>query len=416
MRPLRMTEAHSTGQAAELVCSNSFRSDETFASAVGLLHEEMRRAGSLILRAADAHRVPAGAALAVDREGFSAAVDAALAAHPRIRREAALMEELPGADAGPAIIATGPLTAAPLAASIRALTGEESLAFFDAIAPIVHRDSIDMSVAWMQSRWDKGAEVEGGGADYINCPLDRAQYAAFVQALLEGDKTEFKAWEKDTPYFDGCLPIEVMAERGPDTLRWGPMKPVGLRDPHRNQRPHAVVQLRQDNKAGTLWNMVGFQTKLKYADQVRVFRTIPGLANAEFARLGGIHRNSFLNSPRLLDASLRLRARENIRFAGQVTGVEGYLESAAIGLLAGRFAAGLGAPPPRETALGALLAHITGEANPETFQPMNVNFGLFPPLPGAGAKDGPHKKDRKRLYAERALAALDFWLGRKRAA
>jgi methylenetetrahydrofolate--tRNA-(uracil-5-)-methyltransferase len=278
-----------------------------------------------------------------------------------------------------------------------------------------------MSVAWMQSRWDKGAEVEGGGADYINCPLDRAQYAAFVQALLDGAKTEFKEWEKDTPYFDGCLPIEVMAERGPETLRWGPMKPVGLRDPHRNQRPHAVVQLRQDNASATLWNMVGFQTKLKYADQVRVFRTIPGLANAEFARLGGIHRNSFLNSPRLLDGALRLRARDNIRFAGQVTGVEGYLESAAIGLLAGRFAAGLQAPPPRETALGALLAHITGEANPETFQPMNVNFGLFPPLPGAGAKapsgkQGPHKKDRKRLYAERALAALDAWLGRKAAA
>ena len=421
MRPARMTEAHSTGRAAELVCSNSFRSDETFASAVGLLHEEMRRAGSLILRAADAHRVPAGAALAVDRDGFSAAVDAALAAHPRIRRAAALVEELPAADAGPTIIATGPLTAAPLAASIRALTSEESLAFFDAIAPIVHRDSIDMSVAWMQSRWDKGAEVEGGGADYINCPLDRAQYAAFVQALLDGAKTEFKEWEKDTPYFDGCLPIEVMAERGPETLRWGPMKPVGLRDPHRNQRPHAVVQLRQDNASATLWNMVGFQTKLKYADQVRVFRTIPGLANAEFARLGGIHRNSFLNSPRLLDGALRLRARDNIRFAGQVTGVEGYLESAAIGLLAGRFAAGLQAPPPRETALGALLAHITGEANPETFQPMNVNFGLFPPLPGAGAKapsgkHGPHKKDRKRLYAERALAALDAWLGRKAAA
>ncbi len=411
MRPTHMTDAHATGRAAELVCSNSFRSDETYASAVGLLHEEMRRAGSLILRCADTHRVPAGAALAVDREGFSAAVDAALAAHPRITREAALVDALPGPDAGETIIATGPLTAAPLAESIRALTGEASLAFFDAIAPIVHAETIDMTVAWKQSRWDKGGEVEGGGADYINCPLDRDQYAAFVQALLDGETTDFKDWEKTTPYFDGCLPIEVMAERGPETLRWGPMKPVGLRDPRQQRRPHAVVQLRQDNAAATLWNMVGFQTKLKYADQVRVFRTIPGLERAEFARLGGIHRNSFLNSPRLLDGALRLSARPNIRFAGQVTGVEGYLESAAIGLLAGRFAAGLNASPPRETALGSLLAHITGEANPETFQPMNVNFGLFPKLPGEVGR-----KDRKRQYAERALAALDFWLGRRAAA
>jgi methylenetetrahydrofolate--tRNA-(uracil-5-)-methyltransferase len=411
MRPARMTEAHQTGRAAELVCSNSFRSDETFASAVGLLHEEMRRAGSLILRCADAHRVPAGAALAVDREGFSAAVDAALAAQPRIRREAALVEALPAASAGETIIATGPLTAAPLADDIRRLTGEASLAFFDAIAPIVHAETIDMSVAWKQSRWDKGGEVEGGGSDYVNCPLDREQYAAFVQALLDGEKTDFKDFERTTPYFDGCLPVEVMAERGFDTLRWGPMKPVGLRDPHQQRRPHAVVQLRQDNKAATLWNMVGFQTKLKYADQVRVFRTIPGLEQAEFARLGGIHRNSFLNSPRLLDGALRLRARDNIRFAGQVTGVEGYLESAAIGLLAGRFAAGHATPPPRETALGSLLSHITGEANPETFQPMNVNFGLFPKLPGEVGR-----KDRKRLYAERALAALDAWLGRRAAA
>ena len=409
MRPARMTEAHRTGQAAELVCSNSFRSDETFASAVGLLHEEMRRAGSLILACADAHRVPAGAALAVDREGFSAAVTAALEAEPNIVREAALVEALP--DTGETVIATGPLTAAPLAEDIRRLTGEESLAFFDAIAPIVHRDSIDMGVAWMQSRWDKGAEVPGGGADYINCPLDRDQYYAFVAALLAGEKTEFRDFEKATPYFDGCLPIEVMAERGPDTLRWGPMKPVGLRDPHRERRPFAVVQLRQDNRLGTLWNMVGFQTKLKYSEQARIFRMIPGLERAEFARLGGLHRNAFLNSPRLLDGSLRLTARPNVRFAGQVTGVEGYLESAAIGLLAGRFAAGLDAKPPRETALGALLAHITGEANPETFQPMNVNFGLFPPLAGEVGR-----KDRKRLYAERALAALDGWLGRRRAA
>jgi methylenetetrahydrofolate--tRNA-(uracil-5-)-methyltransferase len=409
MRPARMTEAHRTGQAAELVCSNSFRSDDTFASAVGLLHEEMRRAGSLILACADAHRVPAGAALAVDREGFSAAVTAALEAEPNIVREDALVEALP--DTGETVIATGPLTAAPLAEDIRRLTGEESLAFFDAIAPIVHRDSIDMGVAWMQSRWDKGAEVPGGGADYINCPLDRDQYYAFVAALLAGEKTEFRDFEKATPYFDGCLPIEVMAERGPDTLRWGPMKPVGLRDPHRERRPFAVVQLRQDNRLGTLWNMVGFQTKLKYSEQARIFRMIPGLERAEFARLGGLHRNAFLNSPRLLDGSLRLTARPNVRFAGQVTGVEGYLESSAIGLLAGRFAAGLDAKPPRETALGALLAHITGEANPETFQPMNVNFGLFPPLAGEVGR-----KDRKRLYAERALAALDGWLGRRRAA
>jgi methylenetetrahydrofolate--tRNA-(uracil-5-)-methyltransferase len=409
MRPIRMTEAHQTGKAAELVCSNSFRSDETFSSAVGLLHEEMRRAGSVILRAADAHRLPAGAALAVDREGFSAAVTAALDSQPSIRREAAVVEALP--ETGETIIATGPLTAAPLAEDIRRRTGEDSLAFFDAIAPIVHRESIDMGIAWMQSRWDKGADVPGGGADYINCPLDRDQYYAFVDALLAGEKTEFRDWEKDTPYFDGCLPIEVMAERGPDTLRWGPMKPVGLRDPHRQNRPFAVVQLRQDNALGTLWNMVGFQTKLKYAEQARIFRMIPGLERAEFARLGGLHRNAFLNSPRLLDGALRLKLQPNVRFAGQITGVEGYLESAAIGLLAGRFAAGADAPPPRETALGALLAHITGEANPDTFQPMNVNFGLFQPLPGDVGR-----KDRKRLYAERALAALDGWLGRRKAA
>jgi methylenetetrahydrofolate--tRNA-(uracil-5-)-methyltransferase len=409
MRPLRMTEAHRTEKAAELVCSNSFRSDETFSSAVGLLHEEMRRAGSLILACADAHRVPAGAALAVDRDGFSAAVTAALDAEAGIVREAAVLDTLP--EAGETIIATGPLTAAPLAEDIRRRTGEDSLAFFDAIAPIVHRETIDMGIAWMQSRWDKGAEVPGGGADYINCPLDRDEYHAFVAALLAGEKTEFREWETNTRYFDGCLPIEVMAERGIDTLRWGPMKPVGLRDPRRQNRPHAVVQLRQDNALGTLWNMVGFQTKLKYADQVRVFRTIPGLERAEFARLGGLHRNAFLNSPRLLDPTLRLKAQPNVRFAGQITGVEGYLESAAIGLLAGRFAAGIGAPPPRETALGALLAHITGEANPETFQPMNVNFGLFPPLPGEVGR-----KDRKRLHAERALAAVDRWLGHRAAA
>lgn len=409
MRPTHMTEAHRTGDAAELVCSNSFRSDETFSSAVGLLHEEMRRAGSLILAAADRHRVPAGAALAVDRDGFSATVTAALAAEPKIVRATGMLERLP--PAGNTIIATGPLTAAPLAADIRRISGEESLAFFDAIAPIVHRDTIDMSRAWLQSRWDKGAEVAGGGADYINCPLDRTEYYAFVEALLAGEKSEFREWERETPYFEGCLPIEVMAGRGADTLRWGPMKPIGLRDPHQGHRPFAVVQLRRDNALGTLWNMVGFQTKLKYAEQLRIFRTIPGLGSAAFARLGGLHRNAFLNSPRLLDASLRMKARPHVRFAGQVTGVEGYLESAAIGLLAGRFAAGLEAPPPRETALGALLAHITGEASPDTFQPMNVNFGLFPPLAGEAGR-----KDRRRLMAERALAALDGWLGPRQAA
>jgi len=407
MRPGRMTEAHRTEGFAELVCSNSFRADDPLFNAVGLLHEEMRRAGSLILRAGDAHRLPAGGALAVDRDAFSAEVTRVLAAHPLVT---VVREEVPGlppADWGSAIVATGPLTAPGLAADIRRVTGEDSLAFFDAIAPIVHRDSIDMSVAWMQSRYDKG-----GGADYINCPLDRAQYEAFVAGLLAAEKTEFKEWERSTPYFDGCLPIEVMAERGPDTLRWGPMKPVGLTDPRTGRRPWAVVQLRQDNALGTLWNMVGFQTKLKHAEQVRLFRTIPGLERAEFARLGGLHRNTFLNSPRLLDPLLRLKAAPHVRFAGQITGVEGYVESAAIGLLAGRFAAAeakgeAAAPPPAETALGALLAHITGGAVAETFQPMNINFGLFPPL-----ADAPKGRDRKRAYCERALRAADAWLGR----
>ena len=407
MRPVRMTEAHRTEGFAELVCSNSFRADDPLFNAVGLLHEEMRRAGSLILRAGDAHRLPAGGALAVDRDAFSAEVTRALAAHPLVT---VVREEVPGlppADWGSAIVATGPLTAPGLAADIRRVTGADSLAFFDAIAPIVHRDSIDMSVAWMQSRYDKG-----GGADYINCPLDRAQYEAFVAGLLAAEKTEFKEWERSTPYFDGCLPIEVMAERGPDTLRWGPMKPVGLTDPRTGRRPWAVVQLRQDNALGTLWNMVGFQTKLKHAEQVRLFRTIPGLERAEFARLGGLHRNTFLNSPRLLDPLLRLKAAPHVRFAGQITGVEGYVESAAIGLLAGRFAAAeakgeAAAPPPAETALGALLAHITGGAVAETFQPMNINFGLFPPL-----ADAPKGRDRKRAYCERALRAADAWLGR----
>ncbi|QXM24962.1 methylenetetrahydrofolate--tRNA-(uracil(54)-C(5))-methyltransferase (FADH(2)-oxidizing) TrmFO [Elioraea tepida] len=407
MRPVRMTEAHTTDRFAELVCSNSFRADDPLHNAVGLLHEEMRRLGSLILRAADANRLPAGGALAVDREGFASAVTDALASHPLVTVVREEITGLPPESWGSVIVATGPLTAPALAEAIRARTGEESLAFFDAIAPIVHRDSIDLDIAWMQSRYDKG-----GGADYINCPMERDEYEAFVAALLAAEKTSFKEWERTTPYFDGCLPIEVMAERGLETLRWGPMKPVGLRNPRTGRRPWAVVQLRQDNALGTLWNMVGFQTKLKHAEQVRVFRTIPGLQRAEFARLGGMHRNTFLNSPRVLDRLLRLKAAPWLRFAGQITGVEGYVESAAIGLLAGRFAAAEAKgeapiPPPPETAMGALLAHITGGADAETFQPMNINFGLFPPLP-----DGPKGRERKRAYCERALAAADAWAGR----
>ncbi len=409
MRPLRSTEAHVTDSLAELVCSNSFRSDDAENNAVGLLHAEMRRCSSLILAAADAHRVPAGGALAVDRHGFSAAVEAALAAEPLIEIRREEIAGLPPADWASVIIATGPLTSPALAAAIRAQTGEDALAFFDAIAPIVHRDSIDMEQAWMQSRYGKG-----DGSDYINCPLDKEQYEAFVAALLAGDKTEFHGWEKDTPYFEGCLPIEVMAARGRDTLRWGPMKPVGLRDPRRARGAYAVVQLRQDNALGTLYNMVGFQTKLKHAEQKRIFRRIPGLERAEFARLGGLHRNTFLNSPKLLDRALRLKLMPRLRFAGQITGVEGYVESAAIGLLAGRFAAAERrgeslAPPPPTTALGALLEHITGGADARSFQPMNVNFGLFPPLPqdAAPRRGG----ERKPLLARRALADLQAWLG-----
>ncbi len=410
MRPVRGTEAHATGRLAELVCSNSFRSDDAENNAVGLLHAEMRRAGSLILAAADAHRVGAGGALAVDRDAFAAEVEARIAAEPLVRVERAEIAGLPPAEWDSVIVATGPLTSPALADAIRALTGEGTLAFFDAIAPIVHFDSIDMAVAWLQSRYDKG------GADYINCPLDEAQYAAFVAALGAAEKTEFHDWEKSTPYFEGCLPIEVMAARGPETLRFGPMKPVGLTDPRTGRRPWAVVQLRRDNALGTLYNMVGFQTKLKHGEQTRVFRTIPGLANARFARLGGLHRNTFLNAPRLLDATLRLKADPRLRFAGQVTGVEGYVESAAIGLVAGRFAAAerqsaAPAPPPETTALGALLRHITGGAEAETFQPMNVNFGLFPPV-AIRAKG----KDRRREMARRALADLDAWLGHKQAA
>ena len=402
MRGVEGTPAHHTDSLAELVCSNSFRSDDP-QNAVGLLHAEMRALGSLILREADKHRVPAGSALAVDRDGYAEGVTAAIEGHPNIDLVRERIDVLPG---GPAIIATGPLTGAALAEAVRSETGEDALAFFDAIAPIVHRESIDMDTAWFQSRWDKGE-----GKDYINCPMNKDEYLAFHAALLAGEKGEFKEWEKDTPYFDGCMPIEVMAERGLDTLRYGPMKPVGLDDPRTGRWPYAVVQLRQDNALGTLWNMVGFQTKLKHAEQVRVFRTIPGLQNAEFARLGGLHRNTFIQSPKLLDAMLRLKSRPNIRFAGQITGCEGYVESAAIGLLAGRFAAAelagrAMAPPPAETALGALLNHITGGAEAETYQPMNVNFGLFPPL----ALEGKSKKaDRKAMMAARAREALQGW-------
>jgi len=411
MRPVRGTEAHITDGLAELVCSNSFRSDDWENNAVGLLHEEMRRAGSLIMRSADAHRLPAGGALAVDRVPFSETITRTLEAHPKIAIAREEIAGLPPEDWRSTIIATGPLTSPPLADAVRTLTGEESLSFFDAIAPIVNRDTIDFETCWMQSRYDKG-----DGADYVNCPMNREQYEAFIAALLAGEKTDFKEWETLTPYFEGCLPIEVMASRGPETLRFGPMKPVGLHDPRKSERPYAVVQLRQDNALGTLWNMVGFQTKLKHGEQARIFHMIPGLENATFARLGGLHRNTFINSPRLLDRELRLKARPSLRFAGQVTGVEGYVESAAIGLLAGRFASAElqgrpGALPPATTALGALLGHITGGADAKTFQPMNVNFGLFPEPPPKTKG-----KDRKRAQSHRAIADLAGWLGTKEAA
>ena len=407
MRPTRGTEAHLTGGLAELVCSNSFRSDDHETSAIGVLHEEMRRCGSLIMQAADAHRVPAGSALAVDRDGFSGGVERALEAEPLVTIAREEVTVLPPPAWESVIVATGPLTSAPLADAIRALTGADSLAFFDAIAPIIHKNSIDFSKVWYQSRYDRGE-----GADYINCPLDRAQYDAFIAALLAGKTTAFKEWERDTPYFEGCLPIEVMAERGPATLAYGPMKPVGLTNPHAPDKPHAVVQLRQDNALGTLYNMVGFQTKLKHGEQTRIFRTIPGLKNARFARLGGMHRNTFLDSPRLLDPTLRLKARPSLRFAGQITGVEGYVESAAIGLLAGRFAAAerLGAnlsSPPPTTALGALLVHITGghlTGSDASFQPMNVNFGLFPQ-----PEEHSPRAARRAATARRALADLSGW-------
>lgn len=408
MRPARMTDAHHTGDLAELVCSNSFRSDDWQKNAVGLLHEEMRRANSIILRCADQHKVPAGGALAVDREGFAHAVTQAINAHPLITRSHAEVTVLPPESWGKAIVATGPLTSGALADSIRAATGEEYLAFFDAIAPIILRESIDMDKAWFQSRYDKGE-----GADYINCPMDKEQYEAFIAALNAGEKTDFKEWEKNTPYFEGCLPIEVMASRGGETLRFGPMKPVGLTNPHNpQQKAYAIVQLRQDNALGTLYNMVGFQTKLKHGEQQRIFRTIPGLENAEFARLGGLHRNTFINSPRLLDFSLRLKTAPHIRFAGQITGCEGYVESASVGLLTGRMLAEELSgqtiqPPPPTTAMGALLGHITGGADAKTFQPMNINFGLFPPL-----DTSVKKHDRAQAISARAIADCEDWLGR----
>ncbi len=425
MRPAQMTPAHKTGSFAELVCSNSFRSDDAETKAIGLLHAEMRRAGSLVMRLGDAHRLPAGGALAVDRDGFSSAMTAALRSHPLIRVEVGEVTALPPPDWGQAIVATGPLTSTALSTSIQAVTGKERLAFFDAIAPIVHRDSIDMDLVWFQSRYDK-AGPGGSGADYINCPMDRAQYQAFVEQLVAAETSDFHEWERDTPYFSGCLPIEVMAERGAETLRYGPMKPVGLTNPHRpSDKPHAVVQLRQDNALGTLFNMVGFQTKMKHGEQLRVFRTIPGLENAEFARLGGLHRNTFLNSPTLLDETLRLNSAPHIRFAGQITGCEGYVESAAIGLLAARFAhadASGRSPvaPPVTTAHGALLAHVTGQSgvpgeSGRDFQPMNVNFGLFPPIDemrdatGGRLKGKERGVARKRALSRRALRDFEAW-------
>jgi len=420
MRPGKTTPAHQTGGLAELVCSNSLRADDHSANAVGLLHEEMRRLGSLIMQAADANRVPAGGALAVDRDGFSRAVEDALTHHPRVTISREEITDLNALDGHSVIVATGPLTSDALSQSIRTLTGAEHMAFFDAIAPIIYKDSIDFDKAWYQSRYDKG-----DGSDYINCAMDQDQYHAFIQALVDGDKQKFKDWEQDTPYFEGCLPIEVMAERGVETLTFGPMKPVGLTNPKApDKRSWAIVQLRQDNDLGTLWNMVGFQTKLTYSEQKRIFRTIPGLENAEFARLGGMHRNTFIKSPELLDATLRLKSCPSIRFAGQITGCEGYVESTAMGLLAGRFASRERldqdtTPPPDSTALGALLGHVTGAAEAETYQPMNINFGLFPPadiderppeLRGKRLRRGERKKARKAAVCARALKALAAWM------
>jgi len=404
MRPVRKTDAHHTDSLAEMVCSNSFRSDDAVNNAVGLLHEEMRRMNSLIMAAAERHKVPAGSALAVDRDAFSADVTAAIEAHPGITIERAEVAGLPPEDWDNVIIATGPLTSPALSAGVIELCGEDALAFFDAIAPIIHKDSINFDKAWFQSRYDKGE-----GADYINLGLDKAQYEEFITDLNEGEKADFKEWEASTPYFEGCMPIEVMAERGPETLRFGPMKPVGLQSPHTDERHHAVVQLRQDNKLGTLYNMVGFQTKLKHGEQGRVFRKIPGLEDAQFARLGGLHRNTFINSPLVLDSQLRMKADPRLRFAGQITGVEGYVESAAMGLITGILAASdrLGnsvTPPPATTAFGALINHITGGADAKTFQPMNVNFGLFPPM-----AERTKKKERKPAMSKRALEDLSVW-------
>lgn len=408
------TAAHQGDALAELVCSNSFRSDDDEKNAVGLLHHEMRRLDSIIMGAAEVGRVPAGSALAVDRDVFSAEVEKRLGEHPNVEVVREKIDTLP--TEGMTIVATGPLTAASLAESIGKATGAESLAFFDAIAPIVHHESIDMSICWMQSRWDKKSGPGSEGKDYINCPMNQEEYYAFHKGLMDGEKTEFKEWEKNTPYFDGCMPIEVMAERGVETLRFGPMKPVGLDNPRtatpefpQGRWPYAVVQLRQDNKLGTLWNMVGFQTKLKYNAQVELFRTIPGLQNAEFARLGGLHRNTFINSPVLLDRQLRLKGAEHIRFAGQITGCEGYVESSAIGLITGMMVAAelqgrTWQSPPPSSAMGALLSHITGDAEAETYQPMNVNFGLFPPMHDVG------KKQRKEAYTNRGKADFGEWL------
>jgi len=431
MRPVRMTDAHKTEGLAELVCSNSFRSDDWETNAVGLLHEEMRRAGSLILAAGDHHRLPAGGALAVDRDGFSNEVTRQLAESPLVRIERSEVAGLPPESWDSVIVATGPLTSPGLSQAVQKLTGEGELAFFDAIAPVIHRETIDLSIVWFQSRYDKPGPA-GTGADYINCPMTKLEYEVFIKALLDGEKTSTKEWEASTPYFNGCLPIEVMAERGPETLRFGPMKPVGLTNPHKtSERPYAVVQLRQDNALASLWNMVGFQTKLRHGEQVRIFRMIPGLQNAEFARLGGLHRNTFLNSPKLLDASLRLKAMPRLRFAGQITGVEGYVESAAIGLLAGRFAVAerrglVPASPPETTALGALLAHITGghlstdeleQAAARSFQPMNINYGLLPTAKvsdhdasGKRIKGKEKGLAKKRAVSLRALADLKGWL------
>jgi methylenetetrahydrofolate--tRNA-(uracil-5-)-methyltransferase len=424
MRPQKMTDAHKTGHCAELVCSNSFRSDDVENNAVGLLHEEMRRCGSLIMREGGAAAVPAGGALAVDRDIFAQNVTRALEDHPLVTIEYGEVRGLPPEDWDSVIIATGPLTSEALAMDIAALSGEDSLAFFDAIAPIVDKETINMDVAWFQSRYDK-AGPSGTGKDYINCPMDKGQYEQFIQALLDADKTEFKEWEKNTPYFEGCMPVEVMASRGIETLRFGPMKPVGLTNPGSDVRPHAVVQLRQDNALGTLYNIVGFQTKMKYGEQMRVFRMIPGLEEATFHRLGGLHRNTFINAPRQLGPSLQLKAQPRLRFAGQITGCEGYVESAAVGIMAARFAAaerlGRTMPaPPQTSAMGALLAHITGGADAGTYQPMNVNFGLFPPIdnplpPQANGKKRKFKgRERKKALSDRALRDLQSWLDETR--